>query len=331
MLGVALSFSCLLVSVIANGELSILQNPESLVFLGQEQLSLSNVKNVLSATLGFSIPESPRWSGLVIKNPFNFADAVAVVSVPGVASLDSVQGRTYPLDTDEAIDGTRRSLFWRFSDRFPAAAVDNVTTIHVSLDKPNDAADAYGELMQRDSPSVENLKMSRPEDKAFIDQINMLDAITNKIADKGLSNDGIPDVHWITVPGLHTLIDTYGLHSKEVEEAKRVLSSSVLLLSEVFNTAYNDKVVFAVISSDAVHTRRYRRQADGKEAETDTVEATNNDGVDENYPVIFNIFLWFGISFTMVLLGVSMGIANMDPGRDSIIYRMTSNRMKKDN
>jgi len=27
----------------------------------------------------------------------------------------------------------------------------------------------------------------------------------------------------------------------------------------------------------------------------------------------------------------SVAIADMDPGRDSIIYRMTSNRMKKDN
>lgn len=31
------------------------------------------------------------------------------------------------------------------------------------------------------------------------------------------------------------------------------------------------------------------------------------------------------------LLAISMAIGGMDPGRDSIIYRMTSTRMKKDN
>lgn len=50
-----------------------------------------------------------------------------------------------------------------------------------------------------------------------------------------------------------------------------------------------------------------------------------------NYPVIFNIMLWFGVAMFFALLAICIVIANMDPGRDSIIYRMTSNRMKKDN
>ncbi|XP_018373333.1 PREDICTED: renin receptor isoform X1 [Trachymyrmex cornetzi] len=51
----------------------------------------------------------------------------------------------------------------------------------------------------------------------------------------------------------------------------------------------------------------------------------------EDYPVIFNIMLWFGVVFVFSLLAICIAIADMDPGRDSIIYRMTSNRMKKDN
>ncbi|XP_011702598.1 PREDICTED: renin receptor [Wasmannia auropunctata] len=51
----------------------------------------------------------------------------------------------------------------------------------------------------------------------------------------------------------------------------------------------------------------------------------------DNYPVIFNIMLWFGVVFVFSLLAICIAIADMDPGRDSIIYRMTSNRMKKDN
>lgn len=51
----------------------------------------------------------------------------------------------------------------------------------------------------------------------------------------------------------------------------------------------------------------------------------------ENYPVIFNIILWFGVVLAFSLLAISYAIATMDPGRDSIIYRMTSTRIKKDN
>lgn len=50
-----------------------------------------------------------------------------------------------------------------------------------------------------------------------------------------------------------------------------------------------------------------------------------------DYPVIFNIILWFGVAMVFALIAISLAIGNMDPGRDSIIYRMTSTRMKKDN
>jgi len=55
------------------------------------------------------------------------------------------------------------------------------------------------------------------------------------------------------------------------------------------------------------------------------------ESYSEDYPVIFNIMLWFGVVFVFSLLAITVAIASMDPGRDSIIYRMTSNRMKKEN
>lgn len=52
---------------------------------------------------------------------------------------------------------------------------------------------------------------------------------------------------------------------------------------------------------------------------------------DDSYPVIFNIILWFGVAMLFSLIAICHVIGTMDPGRDSIIYRMTSTRMKKDN
>ena len=51
---------------------------------------------------------------------------------------------------------------------------------------------------------------------------------------------------------------------------------------------------------------------------------------DPEYPIIFNMILWTMIVLSLSLLFISYGIWNMDPGRDSIIYRMTTQRIKKD-
>jgi renin receptor len=45
---------------------------------------------------------------------------------------------------------------------------------------------------------------------------------------------------------------------------------------------------------------------------------------------MFNIILWFSIILIFTLLAISLSIARMED-KDSIIYRMTSTRMKKDN
>ncbi|CDW51847.1 Renin r domain containing protein [Trichuris trichiura] len=57
---------------------------------------------------------------------------------------------------------------------------------------------------------------------------------------------------------------------------------------------------------------------------------TNYAFYDENYSVIFNICLWLVIAFACSLLYIGVGMWSMDPGRESIVYRMTMTRAKKD-
>lgn len=59
--------------------------------------------------------------------------------------------------------------------------------------------------------------------------------------------------------------------------------------------------------------------------------SAQDDDFSGDYPAIFNIILWFGVVFTFTLVSIVYAIMDMDPGRDSIIYRMTSMRAKKDN
>uniref|UniRef100_A0A0M3IWC6 Col_cuticle_N domain-containing protein n=1 Tax=Ascaris lumbricoides TaxID=6252 RepID=A0A0M3IWC6_ASCLU len=57
----------------------------------------------------------------------------------------------------------------------------------------------------------------------------------------------------------------------------------------------------------------------------DKLQFTSSD-----YPAIFAIFAGIIIILSIAVLFIAVGIWNMDPGKDSIIYRMTTTRMKKD-
>uniref|UniRef100_A0A915KXG7 Calponin-homology (CH) domain-containing protein n=1 Tax=Romanomermis culicivorax TaxID=13658 RepID=A0A915KXG7_ROMCU len=64
--------------------------------------------------------------------------------------------------------------------------------------------------------------------------------------------------------------------------------------------------------------------------ESEEHDITNYKFYNQDYPVVFNIILWFSVSAIVALLFISVSMWYMDPGRDSIIYRMTMTRAKKD-
>ncbi|KAH7719848.1 Protein R03E1.2 [Aphelenchoides avenae] len=49
-----------------------------------------------------------------------------------------------------------------------------------------------------------------------------------------------------------------------------------------------------------------------------------------DYPAIFAIFAGLSIVLAVGVTFIVVGLLTMDPGKDSIIYRMTTTRMKKD-
>lgn len=51
---------------------------------------------------------------------------------------------------------------------------------------------------------------------------------------------------------------------------------------------------------------------------------------DYDYAVVFNIVLWLMIVLALSVIVVSYNLWNMDPGYDSIIYRMTNQKIRMD-
>jgi hypothetical protein len=51
----------------------------------------------------------------------------------------------------------------------------------------------------------------------------------------------------------------------------------------------------------------------------------------DDYPVMFHLLFWTSLVIGLTVIAITCGMAKMDPGLDTVIYRMTSQRIKKDN
>ncbi|XP_046812730.1 ATPase H(+)-transporting accessory protein 2 isoform X3 [Vespa crabro] len=469
MLNLFICFVFTLAGVYANGEFVVLHSPDSVSFHGNEKILQSLLKEIFTASLGFTIKQKGTWEGISIRDPFSLPEAIVSIAVEGVDKLDVPNGKKFQLNDDEIEETTWQAISGRLAER------DNDNTlVRIYLGDGLDALgqSALGELkpVPIDESSLKALRLTNEEDQKFLEEIQLLHAIAKKVP-TAIKADDKPDVYWLVVSGLRPVLDLHGKNSTAAKEALLLLNNAFNGISEAFTKAYDDKVVITAFTNDASlvrHTRsissdRQRReaqQADQEEenrnisdeenieinihstseinsdvsstteysdtnADSGSTEKseqdlakmenkintntksvgqpadqedksrnineeeninisihsaskintnisstteyndvntnsgnteksdqeltntenqinvnTNNVRQDEwnhakyytyNYPVIFNIFLWFGVVFVFSLLAICIAIADMDPGRDSIIYRMTSNRMKKDN
>jgi renin receptor len=50
----------------------------------------------------------------------------------------------------------------------------------------------------------------------------------------------------------------------------------------------------------------------------------------DDYPVMFNLFFWTSLVLGLIIISVVYVFLTLDPGADTIIYRMTTPRLKVD-
>ncbi|XP_071860091.1 ATPase H(+)-transporting accessory protein 2 isoform X3 [Bombus fervidus] len=328
-----LCFVAALVAVNASGDFVVLHSPNSVMFNGNEEVEQSLLKEVLAAALGFTVKLRGIWSGISITDPFRLPEAVVAVAIEGVDSLDIPKGKRFPLNVNEVEETTWQALRERLEER------DNDNTlVRISLGDGLDALgqSALGELKPTpiDETSLRALSLGREEDKKFLEEVQLLHAIANK-APSAIKPDSKPDIYWLVVSSLRPILDTYGSNSTASREALSLLNNALNVIHDAFIQAYDGQVLIVAFTNDATkvhHIRSVTLDRQKRDApDTDVTIRSRSKDYTENYPIIFNILLWFGVVFVFSLFAICIAISQMDPGRDSIIYRMTSNRMKKDN
>ncbi|XP_066591249.1 ATPase H(+)-transporting accessory protein 2 isoform X3 [Prorops nasuta] len=348
------------------GELIVLHSPNSVTFSGNEEIEQSLLTEVFAAALGLTVKQRGKWSGISILNPFEPPEAVVGIAVEGVDFLNSPRGHKFPLIPDEFEETSWQAFSGRIDERY----TDNDNkVVRIYLGDGVDALgqSAIGELklVPVEESSLRALNLENEVDRKFYEEIQLIHAIAKKISsnEKAESErDTMVGLYWLVVSQLRAIYDQHGKNSEAAMEALHLLNNALNTLSEAFIDLYDGKVLIVAFTNNPSQVRntrsipstRVRRQVTNTtdeyyknvENSPETKGTPNNIELNKNvnkgglnlakeynedYPVIFNIMLWFGVIFVFSLLAICITIADMDPGRDSIIYRMTSNRMKKDN
>uniref|UniRef100_A0A0N5C7C4 Renin receptor n=1 Tax=Strongyloides papillosus TaxID=174720 RepID=A0A0N5C7C4_STREA len=157
---------------------------------------------------------------------------------------------------------------------------------------------------------------------------------------KYLENEGprldvsAPEVYNIHISGLLNAIAT----PKELEAAQKEVEKVLDQLTEVFKKIYGEQVIVEVISTSADQENVekhsiYKRdtQANGPMTIQEIRKKYNVYSFTQgDYPAIFAIFAGVSIILAVAVLFIAVGMWTMDPGKDSIIYRMTTTKLKKD-
>ncbi|CAG9787251.1 unnamed protein product [Diatraea saccharalis] len=319
----------------ASGEFTILHSPKSLKFSGSMKTLESQLKEVFSASLGLSVEENSEWNGLSINDPFSTPEAVVEVYVDGVSTLGNSglgKSKVYPLTVDEYEPDTFEAVEHRIKQHFTNGGNKLVKIDLSDIDQLISRSDVFGPITPPKATkksTLQHIKYSIEEDFQFLTELEALKTITNQV--KAIKPDDIIDFYTFRFRSLHALSDFHGPNSLQAKEAKKLLSEALLELSDAFEKAYDGSVLVTVVNTDVAHTRRTIRSVESaRQLRNGTIEH-KDDKYSSEYSAIFNIILWFGIVFSFTLVAIVYAIMDMDPGRDSIIYRMTSTRMKKDN
>ncbi|GFQ72777.1 hypothetical protein TNCT_246831 [Trichonephila clavata] len=154
-------------------------------------------------------------------------------------------------------------------------------------------------------------------------------------AHKSEIRDGTPDIYWLKISGLEPIVSVYGQDSFQFREALRLLRQIIAEVKSTMRNIYDDNLVISVIKTNSITLplgHKGRKLLEASSTETPVVVNTYNlaPEYDPMFPIVFAMLLFVSLLLILSLLGVSMAMWNMDPGKDSIIYRMTSQRMKKD-
>ncbi|KAK7090440.1 renin receptor-like [Littorina saxatilis] len=323
----------------------------------QEQskpLSASDVPDVISHTLGLSDSSKPAWSGLKSGSMFKRPKAnVLLTVVTSEGSSQDIQPKNmakFPVDTEMPVldmNNVMNRVQSAFLEHQPlmldlmadSTLFDVNTPNDVFRKLPNSMRSLADRLLDSDSVlsrfTAGSLNRSHTPDLTLMTEMQMVDQVVSALKEsKKLMTGKTPDLFSFVITGLKSVSDSHGPDSQQTKDAHTMLSHFIDAVTKDFRGLYKDNVVVEVLTVPAPERPLVRKTRSLLE-EPELANSTDNRlnlawDYHSDFPAMFNIILWMSVLLIVVIFIISYGMWNIDPGRDSIIYRMTSQRLKKD-
>ncbi|KAH0508746.1 Renin receptor [Microtus ochrogaster] len=149
---------------------------------------------------------------------------------------------------------------------------------------------------------------------------------------KHLAKDHSPDLYSLELAGLDELGKRYGEDSEQFRDASRILVDALQKFADDMYSLYGGNAVVELVTVKSFDTSLVRKSRTILEAKQETAPTPYNLAYKYKleYSVVFNLVLWIMIGLALAVIITSYNIWNMDPGYDSIIYRMTNQKIRMD-
>ncbi|CAF0932943.1 unnamed protein product [Didymodactylos carnosus] len=177
-----------------------------------------------------------------------------------------------------------------------------------------------------DIPSSTCLIHIRGIDSLFDHGISLLDKksevqnlqkqLTKQISEMGKKATNMPTIKYIVVDCVDCKNNEV-INDDFVQKLQKQLNNTIRKL-----VAKDPEALTLSLTTQYSHIRRKRLAA----AQNVTIATMYSD----QYPVMFNIFFWTSLVLALTLFAIIYVFYMMDPAKDTIIYRMTTTRIKID-
>uniref|UniRef100_A0A452USW8 Renin receptor n=1 Tax=Ursus maritimus TaxID=29073 RepID=A0A452USW8_URSMA len=150
---------------------------------------------------------------------------------------------------------------------------------------------------------------------------------------KHLAKDHSPDLYSLELAGLDEIGKHYGEDSEQFRDASKILVDALQKFADDMYNLYGWNAVVELVtvrSFDTSLVRKTRTILEAKQAKNPSSPYNLAYKYNLEYPVVFNMVLWIMIALALAVIITSYNIWNMDPGYDSIIYRMTNQKIRMD-
>ncbi|XP_029937121.1 renin receptor isoform X2 [Myripristis murdjan] len=329
---------------------TVLQAPEFVSFQkGEWPISGEKIPDLVALTMGFSVQEDLSWPGLQAGPLFQRPRANVLVVVRGVDSLALPQSvASYQLENPVpfTLDSVAETVHSLFAEDTPvvlqlAPSEERLYMLGkanaVFEDLPVTLQQIRARLSQDGSVlaslPLNSLSRNAEADLLFLSEVQVLHDITALLQrHRHLAKDHSPDLYSLELSGLEELSRRYGQDSPQYRDATAILASVLQKFGEDVYGLYGNSAVVEVVTVKSFETPLTRKSRSILQSSQSNADNPYNLAYkyNFNYSVIFNIVLWLMIALALAVIAIAYNLWNMDPGYDSIIYRMTNQKIRMD-